>query len=210
MELSNLKEELSLKSSENDKLIGQGKSLRDDLHEAKLELAKLHLLDSLQQEVKRLKEQLEESLSHSETVNKDLKASQLKVLALEDDLHGAQQRCRKMGVELDAVEKERGLLEQQLADLKKDMASLKERYEQQVWSCLLNYTSQSEISSLKFRPFIIDQTVWKCIFKNIMCSIFIRTYEVLQIDFCNCSFSLTISGRLTCIFSLHSSLLTML
>ncbi len=131
-ELSNLKEDLSIRASEYDRLVAQVKTLRDELHESKLQLAKLHLLESLQQEVVHLKEQLEEALRRSESLSRDLKASELKVLAVEGELPDSQHKCKKMAAELEVVEREKDLLEQQVIGLKKDLAELKARYEDQV------------------------------------------------------------------------------
>jgi len=137
MELSRAKEELSSKASEIEKLKAQVKSLLEELHEARLQLAKLHYLDSLQQDVTRLKEQLADSLRHSESLNKDLKGSELKVLALEENLHEAQQRSKKTSRELDVSEKERELFKEQMVTLKRDIADMKGRHEEQVRNSVL-------------------------------------------------------------------------
>ena len=132
MELSRAKEELSNKVSETEKLKVQVKSLLEELHEARLQLAKLHHLDSLQQDVARLKEQLADALRNSESLNKDLKGSELKVLGLEENVHEAQQKNKKMSRELDVSEKERELFKEQMVILKRDLADMKGRHEEQV------------------------------------------------------------------------------
>lgn len=125
MEARNAKEELSFKQDENSRLFEQAKTLREDLHEAKLELTKLQQLESVVGEMKRVKEQLGKSQEQHDAVLEELKLSQLNLVSLEDKLRNSQQQCKDIQIQREGLDKEKN-------DLQHQVIAMKSEHEQQV------------------------------------------------------------------------------
>ena len=95
------KEELSFKAGENARLLEQMKSVRGDWHEAKLELAKLHQFESVQLDLKTLKQQLATTREQHQAVLEQLNFHKLKAASSEELLNDSQRRRREGEAELE-------------------------------------------------------------------------------------------------------------
>lgn len=115
----------------------QVKTLRDDLHKSKLELSKLHQLESLLEEVKRVKHQRENAQEQYDAVMDEFKSSQLNVVSLEDQLRNSQRQYKEAQIELEGLERERDVIQQQVATMNATASSKKSEYDHQVHVIIL-------------------------------------------------------------------------
>lgn len=137
MDLTHLKEELSFKKGENRKLSEQVKALQDDLHDAKLELTKLHQLETAKLEVNSVKIQLEKVQEQYGSVLQELGSSEMKVASLEDQLMEVKQKDDIIVCEGLVKEREVEKLQQEIKDAEKLQI---EREHQVIINSTCNYT----------------------------------------------------------------------
>ena len=132
MELKSAEADADFKQEENSKLLEQTKSLRAELHEARLKLTKLHQLDTAQEETKRLKQQLDKMQEEYEELLEELKSSQQSTASFQQQVRDSQRQLEDATERVEELEKERNGLRLQLETLSSQADRRKTEHVQEV------------------------------------------------------------------------------
>ena len=132
LDLKQVEEDVSMKDAECVRLSEEIKSLKDKLQKSQLELTKLHLLDSAQEETKRVREQLEKSQQMYDSTLQKWNSSQLEVVALDDKLKVCQLELHRTKSELGGVTSDRDELRLEVASMEAAAARREAEHGQQV------------------------------------------------------------------------------
>ena len=146
MELKRAEDNAQFKQEENHKLHGQTKSLRAELHEARLQLTKLHQLDSALEDLQRLKQQLQESGQERDSLLAELRSAKHGASLLEQQTVEYKRKMDEAANEMCRVEKEKEEFKAELLSVTARMDKCKVEYDHKV--SLFTYLMHNVVHSL--------------------------------------------------------------